>query len=206
MKRSGMQRKTPLRASAPAKLTIPVKRKCKVCRTEFPVFRSLETWCSPACGAELGLRKVAKQKEAAAREERKQTRQQKLDAKPLHYWAKRAEKQFNRFIRLRDAGDPCISCGTYDSPVWHAGHMYTVKARPDVRFHEDNVHLQCPDCNTYNGGLVGEYRKRVVSKIGQPAMDALVRVNPAFKKSREYYQAVEAKYKGKADQLERTAA
>lgn len=202
MKRSALVRKTPLRATPPATARAIPKRKCKVCGTTYTPF-GIASWCSPDCGTDLALRKLAKLKEQEAAADRALTRQQKLDLKPLHYWAKRAEKQFNRFIRLRDAGDPCISCGTYDSPVWHAGHMYTVRARPDIRFNEDNVHLQCPDCNTYNGGLVGEYKKRVVTKIGQAAMDALVYVNPAFKKTREHYQAVEAEYKAKADQLEK---
>jgi hypothetical protein len=142
-------------------------------------------------------------KAAAKREqeERQKTRAQLLDLKPLHYWAKRAEKHCNAFIRTRDAGDPCISCGTYDAPEWHAGHCYTVAARPDIRYHEDNIHLQCGSCNTYKGGMVGEYKKRVVTKIGQERFDALAYVNPAFKKTREYYQAVEAEFKLKLKQL-----
>lgn len=180
-------------------------KKCKVCRTEFKTFSSFVSWCSPECGSVLGERKLAKQAEAKARQERKAELEQKLNAKPLHYWAKRAEKACNEYIRARDAGDPCISCGTYDAPQWHAGHCYTVKARPDIRYHEDNIHLQCPSCNTYQGGMVGEYKKRVISKIGKERLDALVYVNPAFKKTREYYQGIEAHYKTKLKALKEVA-
>lgn len=188
---------TRLRAPGPARLSVPVKRKCKVCSAIFSPPESFRQWCSFECGAILGQRRLAKRKEAIEKAQRALDKAAKMELKPLHYWAKRAEKAFNAYIRFRDEGDPCISCGTYDAPEWHAGHMYTVKARPDIRYHEDNVHLQCPSCNTFQGGLVGEYKKRVVSKIGQERMDALVYVNPAFKKTREHYQQVEATYKAK---------
>lgn len=176
-------------------------RKCRICRTQFEPKSSMVSWCSVDCGYELSQRELAKRAAKKEQEERKLTRQQLLDLKPLSYWAKRAERACNAYIRERDRGDPCISCGTYDAPIWHAGHLYTVKARPDIRYHEDNIHLQCPDCNTYNGGMVGEYKKRIVSKIGQIRFDALAYVNPAFKKTREYYQEVEAHYKLKLKEL-----
>lgn len=173
----------------------PRQRKCKVCSTPFTPFSSTAKVCGVACA-------VAYNDQIKAKKERKELAAQKLELKPLHYWAKRAEKACNAYIRERDKGEPCISCGTYDAPVWHAGHCYTVAARPDIRYHEDNIHLQCPKCNTYQGGMVGEYKKRVVSKIGQARFDALAYVNPAAKKTREYYQAVEVEYKQKLKQLQ----
>jgi hypothetical protein len=183
--------------------TSPKPRKCKnkACGDKFIPARPMQQACSVGCAIILSKDKKRAEMEKKAKAERELTRQQLLDMKPLHYWAKRAEKPCNAFIRLRDAGDPCISCGTYDAPVWHAGHLYTVKARPDIRYHEDNIHLQCPDCNTFNGGMVGEYKKRIASKIGQERVDALAYVNPAFKKTREYYQAIEAEYKAKLKAL-----
>lgn len=195
-------RRAPLRAKPPAKLSVPVMHKCRVCKTEFQQFRSFEVWCSPECGAVLALRAHEKKQAAQAKAQRALDREQRMALKPLHYWAKRAEKQFNRWVRLRDAGDGCISCGTYDALAWHAGHCYTVKARPDLRFHPDNVHLQCQQCNYHDGGNVQQYKLRLVGKIGQERMDALLRVAPAFKPTREYYQTIEATYKALADELE----
>ncbi|HJV75366.1 MAG TPA: recombination protein NinG [Noviherbaspirillum sp.] len=182
-------------------------RKCAVkgCDVRFTPFSSLVKWCSPEHGAIIGEQALAKKKAREAAASRKLTREQALELKPPTYWAKRAEKACNAYIRKRDEGDPCISCGTYDASEWHAGHCYTVKARPDIRYHEDNIHLQCPKCNTYQGGMVGEYKKRVVSKIGQERLDALAYVNPAFKKTREYYQGIEAHYKAKLKELKGNA-
>jgi hypothetical protein len=181
----------------------PKTRKCKVksCGTRFTAYSSFVTWCSPECGSIIAMSKLEEQQAKKRKEERAADRLKREELKPLHYWAKRAERACNAYIRERDKGDPCISCGTYDAPEWHAGHCYTVAARPDIRYNEDNIHLQCPKCNTYQGGMVGEYKKRVVSKIGQERLDALVYVNPAFKKTREYYQEIEATYKQKLKAL-----
>lgn len=177
----------------------PKTRTCKnrACRNKFVPARPLQVACCIGCAIILSKQKIQKDQAEQAKKERKADSERKKELKPLHYWAKRAEKACNAFIRVRDAGDPCISCGTYDAPEWHAGHCYTVAARSDIRYHEDNIHLQCPKCNTYQGGMVGEYKKRVVSKIGQERFDALAYVNPAAKKTREYYQEVEAYYKAK---------
>jgi len=163
----------------------------------------IASWCSVDCGAELALDKLAKKKAKEAAAERALTRQQKLELKPLRYWAKRAEKVFNSFIRSRDEGDSCISCATFDADEWHAGHFYTVKARPDLRFNEDNVHLQCGQCNLFESGNVSKYRPRLIAKIGAERFDALTPVDPTFKKTRDYYQAVEAKYKAKLKELKK---
>jgi hypothetical protein len=142
----------------------PRMKKCEneACGIQFAKQRMGQRACGPICA-------MACIRQDKAKAARKEDEERLLDLKPLNYWAKRAEKACNAYIRARDAGDPCISCGTYDAPEWHAGHCYTVAARPDIRFNEDNIHLQCPKCNTYQGGMVGAYKIRVASKIGQPA-------------------------------------
>ncbi|MDB5822204.1 MAG: protein ninG [Herminiimonas sp.] len=180
----------------------PRMKKCAICPDQFTVQRMGQKVCGPMCA----IRHAALAKAKAQKAEAALTRAQLQDLQKPHYWAKRAEKHCNAFIRLRDQGDPCISCGTYDAPEWHAGHCYTVAARPDIRYHEDNIHLQCPSCNTYKGGMVGDYKVRVASKIGQERLDALAYVNPAYKKTREYYQSVEAFYKARIKEFKREAA
>ena len=41
---------------------------------------------------------------------------------------------FNEFIRLRDAGQPCISCG--ENKPLQAGHYFAVKGYDSLRFDE----------------------------------------------------------------------
>ena len=72
---------------------------------------------------------------------------------------------FNAWIRARDAGSPCISCGTYQGE-WHAGHYRSVGSEPSLRFEPDNVHLQCAPCNTHLSGNPIPYRANLIKKIG----------------------------------------
>lgn len=53
----------------------------------------------------------------------------------------KAQSAFNGFIRERDEGKPCPSCGTYHPPMifggqWDCGHFMGVGARPELRFEE----------------------------------------------------------------------
>jgi hypothetical protein len=71
---------------------------------------------------------------------------------------------FNAWIRLRDAGQPCISCGRPYGDRWHAGHYRSVGSEPSLRFEPDNVHLQCPACNLHLCGNQAPYRVNLVKK------------------------------------------
>ena len=84
------------------------------------------------------------------------------------WWKDSAQKAFNKFIRLRDAELGCASCNKPSSwrGQWHASHFKSVGARPDLRFNEDNCHKACSVCNNYLSGNVGEFRKRIIEKIG----------------------------------------
>lgn len=75
----------------------------------------------------------------------------------------KAQKIFNAYIRKRDEGKPCISCG---KPGNQAGHYFTVKQFNALRFDEDNVHLQCAYCNKYMHGNQAMYRIGLVNRIG----------------------------------------
>ncbi len=72
---------------------------------------------------------------------------------------------FNGWIRLRDQGEPCISCQK-PCKKENAGHFQAVNKKPELRFEPLNVHLQCEYCNTYLHSNATEYRKQLVKKIG----------------------------------------
>jgi hypothetical protein len=72
---------------------------------------------------------------------------------------------FNEYIRVRDAGQPCISCGQYKE--LQAGHYLSAGHHAVWRFNEWNVNGQCVRCNMHlHGNLIG-YRKGLVRKIGE---------------------------------------
>jgi len=80
---------------------------------------------------------------------------------------------FNRFIRLRDADQPCISCQRFHSGQYHAGHYRTVGANPELRFDERNVHKQCAPCNNHLSGNIINYRTGLLQKVGREVVEWL---------------------------------
>ncbi|MEO8807919.1 MAG: recombination protein NinG [Burkholderiaceae bacterium] len=98
----------------------------------------------------------------------------KLDGlKPLSHWVKLTQAAFNGFIRARDAGKPCISCGRHHVGSWDAGHYLTTGARPELRFDEDNVHRQCVPCNQHLHGNHVLYRIGLIARRGLAVVERL---------------------------------
>lgn len=83
----------------------------------------------------------------------------------------KAQTVFNAWIRKRDEGQPCISCGT-GSPN-QAGHFYSAGHYSALRFNEDNCHLQCVKCNYFLSGNLNQYRLNLEKKIGKERLQSL---------------------------------
>jgi len=179
----------------------PRQRKCKCCGASF-VPQGLASWCSLPCAHKLAMELLAKKKAKEQRQERAATKAKLVELEPLEYWIKRAEKAFNAYIRKRDEGQGCISCGRKDADVWNAGHFVSVGANRTLRFNEDNVHLQCArPCNKDKGGNIHEYRKGLLAKIGPERLAVLDGWHPPEKMTRLLAQAIEAEYKRKFKEL-----
>jgi len=76
----------------------------------------------------------------------------------------KTQRVFNSYIRSRDFGVACISCGKEGN---QAGHYFPVKGFSALRFDEWNVNLQCPGCNLFLHGNQAMYRIGLVEKIGE---------------------------------------
>lgn len=143
--------------------------KCKVCEGTYQRLRPMQKVCSPVCALTHTRELVKKKAEREAKAERKADKA-KLDAmRTKPQLTKLAQQAFNAFIRARDAGKPCISCGTTlsnEPNTYDAGHYRSVGSAPHMRFVEDNCHGQCKHCNNYLAGNHVEYRKGLVARIG----------------------------------------
>jgi hypothetical protein len=86
---------------------------------------------------------------------------------------KKMVRVFNEFIRLRDSGLACISCGV--NGVDHAGHYFSTSQcpQPSMRFNEKNVNGQCVSCNTFNEGNRQGYEKGIIRKYGSKVIEEL---------------------------------
>ena len=181
-----------------------MSRKCRNCKTELPKTKDCKDvyqrggFCNVDCMAKHGLEKARQQKDKAERKELKQ-RKEKLKTKSDH--AKDAQKEFNRFIRLRDHHLPCISCGRHHQGQYHAGHYRTVGAHPELRFNELNCHKQCSVCNNHKSGNIVEYRINLIRRIGEDSLNWLEGPHEAKKYTVEELKEVKATYRKKANDL-----
>ena len=83
------------------------------------------------------------------------------------------ERYFSPFIRQRDKG-VCFTCGKKDDyRNMHAGHFIPRGSYSDTMFDEFNVNCQCPMCNVFKHGNLGEYALRLEDKYGRAKVDEL---------------------------------
>lgn len=134
-------------------------------------------------------------KQDARREERRTMKAtKKIKLTPLPKLKERATKTFNSYIRNRDAGLPCISCG--NSRELQAGHYVPEKQSSFLRYHEWNVNGECGGCNCFDAFHLIGYRKRLIDKIGLKAVEWLEDNKSVVKKwTRNELEAIIEKYK-----------
>ena len=133
--------------------------RCKNCKDKFEPIRFNHKYClKDECIKAF----VAEVKEKTWKETK--TRM-KSDLKTTQDWLKEAQTIFNKYIRLRDMGLLCISCNTIPKKK-NAGHYFSSGGHSNVRFDEDNVHLQCEHCNTFLSGNLLNYQIGIEKRIG----------------------------------------
>ena len=134
-------------------------RKCKYCKSVFTPINSLQKNCfEPLCVSDWI-------NEVKEKNWKRKKAKMKMDLMTIQDYVKLAQQVFNKYIRLRDAGNVCISC--QKKPLKeNAGHFYNANNHWSVRFDERNVHLQCEHCNTYLSGNLIYYRENLLTKIG----------------------------------------
>lgn len=92
----------------------------------------------------------------------------------------KAQAVFNKWIRERDKGQPCISCNSGQPN--QAGHYLSQGHHSALRFNEDNTNLQCVRCNLFLHGNAIGYRKGLIKKIGEERVLALENTRKAAHK------------------------
>ena len=175
-------------------------RKCKVCKTPFKPFNSLQAWCSPECGVELASQKLEQKKKRERAQEKRQFYDN--DIKTRREAAKRVCHQF---IRIRDRDKPCICCGKPLGSNYQAGHFIPSGQNPLTRYDENNIHGQRLDCNYFKGGDSGDYEKNLRARVGNKTVDDLLeRKGGTMKRTAQDYKDIEDYYKSKIKHLKQT--
>ncbi len=173
------------------------KRRCRECKDYKPVDEGVLINGGFYCSIEHATKYAFNNKDKGRKiRHTEQKKEFKSNDKALRL--KCAQSAFNAFIRERDKLLDCISCDKDYSwfGQWHAGHYKTTKARPDIRFNEDNCHKQCSVCNNFLSANLDEYRPRLIDKIGQDRFLALT-LNRIKRYTCEELKEIELKYKKK---------
>jgi hypothetical protein len=183
--------------------------KCKVCRSEFVKRSITHKCCSPECAEIFGREQTKKQ---VAKKEREETKVRKEKLKRLPDWIADAQVIFNKYIRLRDSGLPCICCGRINEAqntlggVFDAGHYRSRGSAGHLRFYEDNCHAQLKQCNRWGAGRAVDYRIGLIQRIGLERVEALEANNIPHKWTVEELKEIIATYKRKIKELETSRA
>jgi hypothetical protein len=174
--------------------------KCKWCKTacDNPIKTPRGTFCSMAHVFEFTNQK---KQEAIKRAESKRERDKKKDIalrkeklKTIPELITEAQASVNYYIRMRDLGNRCISCGSMPQQkrggTMDAGHYRSRGAAPQLRFNLLNIHAQCVKCNRYGSGNAVDYRISLIEKIGLALVETLECNNKPRSFTREYLARV----------------
>lgn len=136
-----------------------ITKKCFNCKEQFQPFNTLQKFClKNECIKEM----IQIQK---LKDWNKKKKKLVEELKTVNDYLKIAQQVFNKYIRQRDTGLNCISCNK-PCKKENAGHYYSQGGHSNVRFNEDNVHLQCEHCNTYLSGNLLNYQIEIKERIG----------------------------------------
>jgi len=202
---TGIQTKASGIQASPRKLK---KKKCKnpTCRAEFIPARPLQAACSVPCALQMAAARSAKVERENVRKEQAEAKEARKKLKSRSEYMKEAQQAFNEWIRMRDADQPCISCGRFHEGQWHAGHYRTVASSPELRFEPLNCWKQCQPCNNHKSGDIVNYRINLVKRIGADKVEWLEGPHEPKRYTIEDLQAIKAHYRAKTRELKKGEA
>lgn len=187
-----------------------VSKRCKICATTFHPVSSMAQVCSIPCSLRLIERRKDRAGKLEALAAKRRIREAKIKVKTRGQWMKEAQGAFNAWIRARDLGLPCISCGAQmnDDGLLtgsriDAGHYRSVGACPELRFHPANVNAQCVKCNRHLSGNNVGYRIGLVQRIGVERVEWLEGKHEAQKHTIDDLSEMVRHYKSEARRLKK---
>lgn len=203
----------------------PARRKCKVCNEWFHPAYSNVAWCCPEHGAIYALELRAKEKvkaeakrikaqKEAEKEGRERRQKMRESFKTKSQWDKEAQSAFNRYIRIRDEGKECVSCGSplmgksnyLTGSAIDASHYRSRGAASHLKFNVFNVHSACTRCNRQLSGNAVEYRIRLIDRIGLERVERLESDSEPRRFDIPYLQRIKSIFTRKARALEKRRA
>ena len=112
---------------------------------------------------------------------------------PFPALIRKADRVFSLFIRNRDSVAMKGRCCTCGAPGNQAGH-FVKRSYKAIRWHPQNVHLQCTKCNHFLDGNEAEYSRFIINTYGLDIFHWLLSQKQTVKVTREMVQAVISAY------------
>ena len=150
------------------------KKKCKFCKEYTEVDTGVQVpigyFCMHKHAIAFANMKQNKARQKAAKIQHKADKER---IKPKSKWLAELQALVNKYVRLRDAAQGCISCDKPSSwdGQWHASHYHSRGHSSQLRFNLWNIHKGCSVCNSHLSGNIGQYTPRLIEKIGQEKVD-----------------------------------
>lgn len=169
----------------------------------------LSKWvCDYQCGADLAMHLRERERERKRQKESRELRKRKEALKSRGDWMREAQAAFNSYIRARDYGKPCISCGVMEQSRFTGGHFdcghYRSRgAASHLRFNVYNAHGQCKRCNRELSGNAVEYRIGLVRRIGERALSELENDNTSRSFNIHYLRRLKAIFSRRARHIKK---
>jgi hypothetical protein len=186
---------------------------CKAtgCGVLFIPQRMGQRACGPVCALTIARAKREQDETKKRQAERKADRAKREALKTRSDHIKEAQREFNRYVRLRDAGKPCICCGlplgiNEIGGAYDCGHYRSVGSAPHLRFDERNAHAQRKQCNRYGAGRAVDYRLGLIGRIGLESVTALEGDQLLKHYTIDDLIVIKATYRAKANALQKEAA
>jgi hypothetical protein len=165
-------------------------KKCRVCKEPFIPRSSTQVVCCWQCAQILAERKRNAQEAKEQKQARQSIREQKKRLKTWQEWFNECKTLAQKYARLRDRHDGCISC---NKPAnwhgqWHGSHFRPAGNFKAVALNTWNIHKSCSECNACKSGNLIEYQDKLIKKIGLERVEWLKSQNQAYRHSVKYLE------------------
>ena len=184
-----------------------MSRKCRACKATYEPRNSLQKACSIMCA--MALAKIGRERaeRRERQEDRKAQREAKQRIKTRSQWMREAQAAWNRYVRARDYGKPCASCGAMPAQKFggtmDCSHYRSVGSAPHLRFHLHNAAAACVRCNRELSGNIVELRKGLIERIGVEKVEAVERDQSVRKFDIAYLARIKRIFTKRALRLEK---
>ena len=185
------------------------RSRCPFCKSKLETGQRIHISCIDGYAeaqAAKAARTDAKKARDAAKVDRASIRARKEAIKTIPDLIKEAQREFNAYIRARDADQLCICCGNplgtgEVGGAFDCGHYRSTGSASHLRFDERNAHAQRKVCNRWGAGRAVDYRIGLVARIGLEAVEALESDNTPHKWTRDELIAIRDTYRAKLKEL-----